>query len=607
MAFRDLFEEESWRVRILFGCMLAGFAVLLIVLWHMQVTRGKSYQHDLMQQSVRRVRTPGIRGRIFDRNGTCLADNRPSYCIAMYLEEMRQTGRWTNTISHVDAAINNLSRVLGRPRQITLDDIQTHIKKRLPLPLLAWRDLDDSALARFSENAANLPGVDIYTEAVRKYPLGLTACHAIGYVGRADVEQDEEEPYHYYLPDMIGKSGIEKSCDAFLRGEPGGRIILVDVSGFWHTNLAVRESTRGSDVFLTLETNAQSQAEKALTDLSGAVVIVDPRNGDVLAMASSPGFDPNEFTVSISSERWKSLITDASNPLVNRAIAGAYAPGSTFKPVIALAALQSGAANANTSFTCPGYFNLGKAVFHCWYNSGHGLLNLQQGIQHSCNVYFFHLGLKTGYDSIYHMAAALGFGRKTEVDLDYEVPGLLPDNAWKQRALHDKWRDGDTCNLSIGQGALGVTPLQMAMYVATLANGGQLFKPRIVLGIRRPDEKEMRESPTRLVNDLNWAPSTIRLVRDGMRDVVMAPGGTGKLAYVPGLEFAGKTGTAEYGKKGEGHKLAWMIAFAPFDHPRYAVVVMVEEGVTGGQTAAPRMKQIMTGLFQDELSGEGQG
>lgn len=606
MVFRDLFDEEQLRLRVLLVAMIAAFGLLLAWLWHMQVSHGKSYQQDLTRQSVRRVRVPGMRGMIFDRNGLCMADNRASYCIALYLEELRQPGKWSKTIARVDDLISRMSQVLGLPRQVSLEDIKTHIRKRLPLPLIAWRDLDQATIAKFAERIEPLPGVDVYTEAVREYPQGRSAAHVVGYVGRADPPTDEEESYHYYLAEMAGKSGIEKTFDDELRGEAGGRLVRVDVSGFRHADMGTREPHNGKDILLTLDMRIQKLAEEALGQDNGAVVIVNPNNGDVLAMASAPSFDPNKFIPSISTEDLQALLEDERKPLVNRAIAGAYAPGSTFKPIVATAALESHKATPNTSFTCPGYFMLGKGRFACWYEPGHGLLDMQQALEHSCNVYFYHLGLQTGPEAILHMAAALGLGQKTEVALDYETPGLLADDAWKRRIYHEGWRDGDTCNLSIGQGALAATPIQMAMVTAALANGGRLLKPRLVMGIREHGEEGFRPIPSQVVNDLNWSQVTLQTVRGGMRDVVMSPQGTGKLAAIPNVVMAGKTGTAEIGRKGEGHKITWMICFAPFDAPQYAVAVMVEEGVTGGTTVAPRVKQIMTGIFSGE-SQKGEG
>ena len=607
MVFRDIWDVEIVRLRLLFAVMLMAFLGLGSALWRIQVAHGKSYQKDLMKQSVRRVRLPGVRGCIFDRNGVRLADNRPSYCIAVYLEELRQAGAWKRTITKIEKQIDELAAALNIEKEISGDDIKAHIKKRLPLPLLAWRDVDESVVARLAEQVKVQPGVDVYVEPARIYPQGNLACHVLGYVGRADPPQDEEEPFHYYLPEMTGKSGIEKKYDGILRGEAGGRLMRVDVSGFRHDDLAVKEPRSGRDVFLALDVKVQRLAEEAIRDQRGAVAVLDPSNGDVLALASSPGFDPNEFMPVISMERWKELVEDEQRPLLNRTVAGAYAPGSTFKPVVILAALENKTIDSRTAFTCPGHFMLGRARFNCWYSPGHGTLTTRESLQHSCNVFLFRTALACGYESIYHMAVALGLGRKTDVSLDYELAGLVPDDAWKRRTYGDGWRDGDTCNLSIGQGALLVTPLQMAVLAATIANGGHVYRPRLVMALREPGEEQLRSIPSQVVNEMNWSRATTDLVRGGMRDVVMTREGTGKLAAVPGVTMAGKTGTAEYGRKEEGKKLAWMIAFAPFDHPRYAVAIMIEDAVSGGSSAAPKVQKLMRGLFQDDRTARGEG
>ena len=609
MVFRDIWDAEIVRLRLLFAFMLLVFLGLASALWRIQVAHGSSYQKDLMKQSVRRVRLPGVRGCIFDRNGVRLADNRPSYCIAVYLEELRQAGTLKRTIAKIEKQVDELAAALDLEKEISEDDIKAHIRKRLPLPLLAWRDVDESVVARFEEQVKVQPGVDIYVESARVYPQGSLASHVLGYVGRADPpkEEDEEEPFHYYLPEMSGKSGIEKKYDGVLRGEAGGRLMRVDVSGFRHDDLAVKEPRSGRDLFLSVDVKAQQLAEEVLRDLRGAIVVLDPSNGDVLAMASTPGFDPNEFVPAISMERWNELVEDEQKPMLNRAVAGAYAPGSTFKPVVVFSALESGAIDSRTSFTCPGHFLLGRARFNCWYSPGHGTLNARQALQHSCNVFMFRTALACGYEPIYHMAVALGLGRKTEIGLDYELAGLVPDDAWKRRMYGDGWRDGDTCNLSIGQGALLVTPLQMAVLAATIANEGHVYRPRLVTAVREAGEEQLRSIPPQIVNEMNWSRGTIDLVRGGMRDVVMTREGTGKLAAVPGVTMAGKTGTAEYGRKEEGKKLAWMIAFAPFEHPKYAVAIMIEDAVSGGTSAAPKVQKLMRGLFLDAQAEKGAG
>lgn len=601
-----ILDDELVRIRIVFIAMLLGFGLLLLAMWRIQVAHGEFYQRDLVKQSVRRVRLPGNRGRVFDANGQCLADNRPSYCIAIYLEELRQPGGWSKTIDRVELILDRLSQVLGVPPEITREDIETHIRKRLPLPLLAWNDIDERVLSKLSERAAQVPGVGVYVQALRTYPAGPTASHTLGYVGRAEPVQDEETPFHYYLPEMAGKSGIEKRLDGVLRGEAGGRLVRVDVSGFRYEDLAQRDPRRGSDVQLSLDLGIQRLAEETLGEAAGSVVVIDPRNGDVLALVSSPGYNPNDFVPSISTDAWNAILEDELHPLLNRAVAGSYAPGSIFKPVVAMAALENGLATGATSFECPGYFDLGNTRFRCWTRGQHGLLTMREAIQHSCNVYFFHLGLKCGPDYIYHMAAALGLGEKTGISLDFESSGVLPNEGWVRRTQGHGWRKGDTCNLSIGQGYLTVTPLQMALVAATLANGGHRYRPRLVKGIREPGSATFRRIPPKVVTEMNWSKSSMDVVRGGMRDVVMSERGTGKLAYVEGATVAGKTGTAEYGKKEEGKKRGWMIAFAPYDEPRYAIAIVVDNAVSGGVTVAPKMQQLLTGLLGTKTR-EGRG
>jgi penicillin-binding protein 2 len=606
---RDLLYEETWRLRLVHALMVVMFSGLTVVLWDMQVRHRERYQSDLMRQSVRRVRIPGRRGRIFDRRGQCLADNRPSYCIAIYLEELRRPGRWDRTIDYVDALITRLGHTLELPRQVTREDIRMHIRKRLPLPFIAWRDTDEIAVARWAELVAREPGVDVQLEPVRAYPYGSTACHLLGYVGRAapeDLAEETQEPYHYYLPEMAGRSGLERVFDGVLRGEPGGRLVRVDVSGFRFGDIAVRESQSGLSLRLALDVRLQERVEKALEGRRGAAVVVDPRNGDVLALASTPGYDLNAFSPSIGGDLWNQLRDDPAHPLVNRALAGAYAPGSTFKLVVALASLENGKSTPQTVFSCPGYFLLGSARFNCWLTRGHGAVDLQSAIEQSCNVYFFRLGLQCGWDAIYHMAAALGFGQKTDIVADYEVPGLLPNHAWKRRVMKDSWRDGDTCNGSIGQGALLVTPVQMAMYAAALANGGILYRPRVVTDLLNEEGQSVRTFPPVVTRSLGVNPRHLRVVQEGMRRVVMAPQGSGRLARVPNVEVAGKTGTAEYGRKEEGRKIGWMIAYAPFDQPTIALAVMVEDAVSGGATVAPIVRTILESIFP-ESSERGQG
>lgn len=606
MARRVPWGDEALRIRLVLVVMLLMSVFLGGWLWRIQVTRGPRFEEDQNRQSMRRVRIPGVRGRLFDREGRILADNRPSYTVSIYLEELRQPGPWDRTIDRVEALIAELETVIGMPSILTRDDIRNHIRRRLPLPLVAWRNLDDQAIARFSEQASRTPGVDIQAESMRVYPFRQLAGQTIGYVGRAEIEQDKTEPYHFYLPEVTGRSGLERSLDNDLRGEAGGRLLRVDVTGYRRYDFKQREPKPGHDVMLTLDMRAQELAEAALADEAGAVAIIDPRNGDILALASNPGFDPNDFIPGISAARWKKLNEDPRTPMLNRAVAGGYAPGSTFKPVTALAALESGRVKRTDTFNCPGYFQLGKATFRCWFHPGHGPVALQRALEQSCNVYFFHAALNAGADRVQEMARRMGLGSKTGVELEYEASGLVPDDEWKRRMMNDAWRDGDTVNISIGQGALVTTPLQMALVTSVLANGGHFYRPRLVRGVRDfGDGAFVLQSPE-IEREMNWDPANIAVVRQGMRDVVNGDRGTARRVALPGITIAGKTGTAEFGRKEERKRHAWMIAFAPFEAPRYAVALLVDEGISGGETAAPRVRELLKGLLTPPES-EGHG
>lgn len=614
MSWRGLFNDEVFRLRALLAGMFAALGLLGAVMWRMQVTNGALYQHSLSEQSVRRLRLPGQRGQIFACDGALLAGNQPSYNLVLYLEELRRPGRWQNTVTNVEAVVQKLAQLLGQPPQLKRTDILAHIHKRLPLPLTAWRNLTPAARARFAEQTLGWHGVAMEAEPARVYPEGPLAAHVLGYVRRTEPAATEEESFNYADPEMSGHAGLEKYFDTTLRGLAGEKILAVDVSGFnyrFHLpglagKLRQRAPVNGRDIVLTLDTRIQRLVENALEGVNGAAVVLDVNNGDVLAMASRPRFDPNDLTGAISRETWQALLHDPGKPLFNRAVSGAYAPGSIFKPVVAMAALEMGQADPTTTYNCPGYFMIGKHRMDCWDNRvGHGPLNLHNALLHSCDVYFYNLALRCGAEVIHDMAVELGLGNRTGIELEGEVPGLTPNAAWKWRVGHEGWRDGDTCNVAIGQGAVLVTPLQMASITATLANGGKVWRPRLLLGTRAPSGA-LLQPPPHLAHTMAWNPAQLRVVREGLRDVINAPNGTGRNAALPDVTMAGKTGTAEIGKKGEGHKLTWMIAFAPYAAPRYAVAVMVEEGVSGGATVAPLIHDIMQGVFHPD-TGAGEG
>lgn len=590
-----LTTREHTRLHRLKIVILSALGILVIALWHIQVGHGEHYANNLEQQSVRRVRIPGVRGKIYDRQGVCLADNVPNYGIALYLEELQLTGKRRNTATETWKAIQRIAAIIGHPPQIDQSRIADHLYSRKALPLVAWQRVDEQAKARLAEAGTRLPGVDIVVDADRVYPQGPTLAHLLGYVGTAEIQSEEDELYHYYLPDLAGKTGLEKKFDELLTGRAGGRLVQVDVSGFKHDETTLREPVAGGDLKLAIDLRIQRAAEQALGDTAGAVVVVDPRNGDVLAMVSTPDFDPNLFCPKITQDNWRNLLNEPRKPFFNRALNGLYAPGSIFKPLVALAALGQGV-SPDLTLECTGYFELGNQRFACYMGEAHGRVDLRRAIRVSCNVYFYQLGLKCRYDSIYNMALAAGFGQQTGISLDGESAGLLPG---KGKA----WRGGDTCNIAVGQGALQVTPLQMAMLTATIANDGCLYQPRLIMAEREENAAEFQEIPAVVVRRMPWPAENLALVKNGMRDVVQDAEGTGRLAQLEGIIMAGKTGTAEYGRKGAGQKHGWMILFAPFEQPRYAVAIVMDDAVSGGISVGPRMRQLMREIFDGEGNG----
>ena len=581
MNWTELLSDEGIRLRILLIGMLLVFLGLGTVFWNIQVVRQTEFQSTQNRQTVRGVRLPGPRGRLWDRHGTLLAGNRPSYGIAIYVGELRQPGSASNTLNKIEQALDTVSRHVGLPRQITRDEIAVHVRKRRPLPLVAWSDIDARAMARLAEMPNPPPGVDIVAEPVRYYPTPTLAPHVLGYVGRLDPDDDS---YDYYLPDMEGRAGMELTLNKRLSGEAGGRLLQVDASGFTHREQSTRNPRPGEYVVLTLDAQIQRLVEAGLTGERGACVVLDPRNGDVLAMASSPAFLITDLR---DVKRYAALATDPGSPFLNRALGSAYPPGSIFKPLVAFAALENNRITADDLIDCPGYYALGTMRIRCWRTTGHGPVAMRKAIEQSCNTYFCQLGTQCGYSRIYHMAEAAGFGRRTGIELPGEARGLLPDAEWKQRVQRDGWRAGDTANISIGQGYLLATPLQMAMFAATIANGGHVYRPRLVA-----DHKQGE-----LINDMAWSPQTLAVVRGGMLDVVESPVGTGKRVKLEDVHVAGKTGSAEYGPRDKRRKYAWMIVFAPVESPRYALAMVLEDAVSGGMSTAPRMRDLLAGIF----------
>jgi len=565
---------------VLFG---VGLAVLAVRLKELQIDGTPELNYAKQRQSIRRVQTAGLRGRILDAKGRVLAGNRLSLSLVCDATSF-QRRTWSATVEAIGAAAARVGAVIGRDTSLSARDIRRHVNTELSMPLYLWRDLTDEELARFTERAGEFPGFEIVETEERDYPEGDLAPHVIGYVGRDRGETEAGDvKFNFAERELRGRAGLEYHYDGFLRGVPGELELLVDARGFTISSRKVTEAGRGPDLTVTLDADIQRVAKRVLSELRGACVVLDPRSGDVLAMVSAPGYDLNGLVPTLSAALYRRYSEDPAKPFLNRATAGSYAPGSTFKPVTALAALELGIPT-NVAYTCEGVFKLGGMKLHCTRRWGHGTIDLCEAIRVSCNPFFCNLGCEAGTNALCRTARAFGLGAKTLIDTPDEVSGVVPDQEWKMRTYGERWYPGDLAQMSIGQGMLLVTPLQMACVAGAIGTGFRVT-PRLC-----PDE------PVR-THPLPFSATSLAVVREGMRRVV-APGGTGeKGAAGVDARVMGKTGTAEVGRGETRRKNTWFIAYAENDRRAVSVALVVEDGASGGSTAAPRVAEILRGIF----------
>jgi penicillin-binding protein 2 len=583
----ELFSLADIMCLVVSSVFVLGMLFLIVRLKSLQVDTSADYNYANVRQSERRVQTEGLRGRILDRNGNVLAGNRTSLSIVCDVARFRRRN-WTRTVDEIVEAIENVAKVTRLPLSVTRRKIERHVRQELARPLECWKDVPRVALARFFEHSNELPGFSCKERSERFYPYGSMACHIIGYVShaRGDVVAGDEK-FNFFEPEMDGRAGVESYYNEFLRGVPGERRIRVDALGYAISEWTIAESAPGPDLRLTLDMKLQRSAEEVMAGLKGAFVALDPRNGDILASVSVPEYDLNSFIPFIGEDEYAKLRNDPDRPFLDRAMSGLYAPGSTFKPIVALAALESGF-SSKTQYNCMGVYEAGGMRLRCASRWGHGDLAMEEAIMRSCNPYFCSLGAKIGTNEICRASRAFGLGSKTGVDFLADSEGVVPDADWKMSRYGERWFFGDLVQMSIGQGMLLATPLQMAR-VAGAIGTGMLVTPRLKIDI--PVEK----------TKLPYSKEHLEIVREGMRMVVSGDGisrGTGFRAGkdVP-VSVSGKTGTAEIGRGATRRKNAWFIAYAPSENPEIAVAVVIENAEGGGVDAAPRVATVMKEFF----------
>jgi len=566
------------RIRILTFFVIAMFTSLAVSLVGLVAVNGTAYKALSNKNCIRLIPQSGCRGRILDRNGSVIVESKVSYEVVILPQDAQE----------LSATFYALARVLDvRPEELLQRFRKNYSEPSVPVTVATNIGLEKAVA--LEEDKFDLDGVVIQCNAVRAYPHAGLAAHVVGYLGEIDRWRlTKLADYGYKTKDIVGMGGIEEKYDYYLRQEDGGLSVEVDHRGRFSRVLAFRPPQSGKDIQLTLDVRLQRIVEDALLGNNGAAVVMDPRTGEVLAMASLPGYDPSIF-VKRDSRLLREVLHDPGKPLFNRALRGQYPPGSIFKPVVACAGLETGKVTAKTSFHCPGSLQVGRRQFKCW--DTHGPQSLVDAIAYSCDVYFYKTGLGVGPQQLHDFSLRFGLSRATGIELPYEEPGFIPNPLWKKISRFQKWYDGDTANFSIGQGDVLMTPLQACRMLAVFANNGMLVTPYLVRAIDNRDVWRAHQK----VTPLHIRPAVLAQIKKGLRQVISDPRGTAHVLADAPVAVAGKTGTAQV-SSGESH--AWFVCFFPYEKPRYVMSVFLEHGSHG--YSASLVARTIIGLMQQE-------
>jgi penicillin-binding protein 2 len=600
----EFFRGRLIKARVI---VLAAFAVLFLQLWLLQIVWGPSFRKQSENNRLRLRDITPFRGIIKDRNGEVLASNRPSFDLYVTPKDV------DDSVMLVD----KISELTGTEQHLVTDRLEAGARRSYFRPVVLKRDISRDEVALLEAHRFNLPGIMVEAKPVRYYLYGTLASHLLGYMGEISDRELKSGQYPDAKPgDMIGKAGVESSWQETLAGTVGAESLEVDAVGRIIKVLSRRPPVAGKNLWLTIDRRLQSAAENALAGKKGAIVAMEPSTGRILAMASSPPFEPNIFVEGIQKASWEELVGSEEFPLQNRAISGQYPPGSVFKIVVALAALEEGIIDPREHVFCPGSYSLGGHEFRCWKKHGHGSVDLHRAIVESCDVYFYNVGRRLGVDAIASYARRLGLGVQTGIDLMNEKAGLVPTTAWKQRRMGDVWHQGETISVSIGQGYVLVTPLQIARMISSVFNGGILYKPQVALCIEEENGKKVRFFEPEAVGRIEISPKALEIVRKALVGAVNEPGGTGSKAALKDVLSAGKTGTAQVirisrdDEKRSEEDLpdkmrdhAWFAGVAPADNPRIAIAVIIENSGHGGRVAAPVAGELFSAYLQLEEVG----
>lgn len=582
---RDDTKFTSGKLAFFQYLAVAVFLFLISGFWNLQVRNPELYSEQAERNRIKSLPVLAPRGKILDRDGRVIVDNHASISLILSRENLKEQHLHTiATGLNLDYSrlVTRLAQFSSRPKYV---------------PIIIKHELTPAELSfvEAHRDPESLPEMELIRAQRRLYPQNGVAAHVIGYVGEvSETELNSPEFIKYDQGNVVGKAGIERQYNDVLIGVDGQRQVVVNNRGREMQVLGFKEAIPGKNLQLTLDLDLQVVAELAMEGRKGAVVALDPRNGEVLAMVSTPAYDPNKFASRIRAEDWRELVNNPDIPLLNRAIQAQLAPGSTFKPLVALAGLETGTIDDNFKIYCRGGASFYGRYFKCWVKGGHGTVELHKGLVQSCDVFFYNVGNRVGIDQLAHYAQEAGFGKKTGIDLPHEAEGVVPSSEWKMKNFRQKWYAGETISVAIGQGALTVTPLQLAYAMGGLAVGGVWYRPHLV---RDPD----RNDPPRIAK---IDPANAAKVVSGMYGVVNE-GGTGVRARLPGISVCGKTGSAQLasnellkaGKLGQNMKdNAWFVGFAPCESPEI-VVAALYENAEHGYLAAPIVRDVIKAYF----------
>lgn len=594
--------------RIVLAALVIFFfaAIILARLWFLQIHKGNEYRDRADNNRVRMREIVAPRGNILDTKGREMVTNRPSFNVVLVREDSK----------NVDQLLKTLALALDLDISKLWEKLRDAVHKPKHIPVRLLEDVDWETLAYLENHNQEFPGIRIETIPARVYHYKNLAAHVIGYLGEISKKELAARSSEIYTGgDLIGKMGLERMREKDLRGEKGSSSSEVNARGFEQQLLKNVEPLPGNDIQLTIDTELQEVAEGLMDagDKAGAVVAMEVKTGRMLVLASNPVLPLDQFTGGISHKNWNALLENTKHPLINKVVQAMYPPGSTYKMMTAMAGLSSGVIDPDTVFYCPGYYSFGNRRYHCWKRGGHGAVNLKRAISESCDVYFYQVGLRVGVDKLAVMANKFGLGHSSGIEMEHEKSGLTPTKEWKKKKYKKKWQDGETLSVAIGQGFNLVTPLQVCLMTATIANNGKQFLPQIIEKVTDPDGKILEQFEPVVAQELQSEKRFLAEIRAGMEEVVQGQHGTARTVKIKGLTIGGKTGTAQVVRLKQYQHLqeedipykyrdhAWFTCYAPAEDPEIAITVLVEHGLHGGSGAGPVARALLDAYFAKRL------